>query len=177
MPEKDKDTLLYKIIDKTYALARKLDAMKYWFYYRYVPRHKYYLVDTKLEPGYYEQDYRMLHACFALLEEHYHEAKNHCEISDEEEALYHWWKVERPANHEKEEQWMRRLYDGKHLSTTPVSIDEENPANSLYEIHTPKFDEEEAKDYDDYLAFRTKVDKDDNVMLKRLVEIRRELWT
>jgi hypothetical protein len=38
-----------------------------WLRYRLLKRHRYHLVDTGLTPGYYDQDNRMLHACFALL--------------------------------------------------------------------------------------------------------------
>jgi len=48
----------------------QLDDVKYWFMYRFQKRHRYHLVDTKLEPKYYETETRMLHAMFSLLQDH-----------------------------------------------------------------------------------------------------------
>jgi len=44
--------------------------VKMWFRYRFQKRHKYHLVDTRLEPNYYETETRMLHAMFSLLVDH-----------------------------------------------------------------------------------------------------------
>jgi hypothetical protein len=38
--------------------------------YRLQKKHRYHLVDTGLEPSYYDEDYRMLWACMAILVEH-----------------------------------------------------------------------------------------------------------
>jgi len=40
----------------------------YWkIKYRFIPKHKYHIVDTGLKPEYYDVDTRMLHVCFSLL--------------------------------------------------------------------------------------------------------------
>lgn len=78
----------------------------YWLKYRLHPRHKYHLVDTKLGPGYADQDTRMLHACFALLGEYIEEEGgiqairtdgDTIHVIDGERqaeivALWDWWK-------------------------------------------------------------------------------------
>lgn len=48
-------------------LRHKVGRLRYEFRYRFVPRYQYHLVRTGLKPGYYDQDYRLLHANFALL--------------------------------------------------------------------------------------------------------------
>lgn len=45
----------------------QLHDKKMWFKYRLQKRHKYHLIDTKLEPNYYEIETRMLHGMFSLL--------------------------------------------------------------------------------------------------------------
>mgnify|MGYP001602085484 CR=1 FL=1 len=44
-----------------------LKDIKWWFYYRFHPSHRYNKVDTCLSPGYYDKDKLILHACFSLL--------------------------------------------------------------------------------------------------------------
>lgn len=50
-----------------YPVVRFFKDIKYWFVYRFDPRHRYHVVKTNLRPGYYDVDYRMFHCCFALL--------------------------------------------------------------------------------------------------------------
>lgn len=46
---------------------RKWNDIVWWLRYRYSPKYRYYLIDTKLKPGYYDADHRMLHGLFSLL--------------------------------------------------------------------------------------------------------------
>lgn len=48
-------------------VLRKFKDIQYWFLYRFSSEHKFHLVDTKLKPGYYDQDTRLFHVVFALL--------------------------------------------------------------------------------------------------------------
>lgn len=61
-------------------IASRWSDTKYWFKYRLQKEHKYHLIDTGLEPGYYEIDYRMMHGLFNIL-------KDFCE----DERPYHDW--------------------------------------------------------------------------------------
>jgi len=45
----------------------QFDDVIYWFKYRLQKKHKYHLIDTKLGPGYYENDKVMLYGMFAIL--------------------------------------------------------------------------------------------------------------
>lgn len=50
----------------TYRIPFKwIRNLKWWILYR--TTQKYHLVNTKLEPGYYDKDWLMLNACFSLL--------------------------------------------------------------------------------------------------------------
>jgi hypothetical protein len=64
---------------------------------------KYHIVRLRLEPGYYNQNYRMLHACFTLLVEYIEENPEAQETKwdatpemdhawKEMNELYNWWK-------------------------------------------------------------------------------------
>lgn len=100
-------------------------------------KYDYHLVDTGLEPGYYDPDYRMLCACFALLC-HYVEVEmggvekmdqftselrtqgepltdetlvaDQADNQSEAAKLYHWWKVDRPAREARVEELTQDLY-------------------------------------------------------------------
>lgn len=52
-----------------FKIKRFFRSIKLYFMYRFIKKHKYHLVDTKLKPGYYDVDYRMENAIFSLLEE------------------------------------------------------------------------------------------------------------
>lgn len=54
------------------SLSHRLHTWKWWCYHRFVPRHRYNIVRTGLEPGYYDEDDLILHACFSLLERFCH---------------------------------------------------------------------------------------------------------
>jgi hypothetical protein len=72
---KNSDAWWFKgIIQPLHMLGVKLHKCRLWISYRISPRHKFHLIDTKLPPGYYDQDYRMLHGMFALLEDYVEES-------------------------------------------------------------------------------------------------------
>jgi len=48
----------------------RLKDMKWKVLHRFHPRHRYNIVKTELEPGYYDLDTRLMYACFALLVEY-----------------------------------------------------------------------------------------------------------
>lgn len=159
-----------------------------WLTYRLVPEHKYHLVDTKLDPGYYDHDTRMLHACFALLGEYLQEeggieairsngGTRHV-IADPYRAelitLWEWWTVGKPADEKQRDAWMATLFGGKHrgFKTKPVE-----GSDKLEEWVGPTWDTEEEKLHERFRALEDKIDADEQAMLHRLIDIRRNLWT
>ena len=78
--------------------------------HRFWPKYKYNTINiTSLEPGYYDPDVRMLHACFDLFAAWFHynvfetELMDHASIDenspgmyDEMMELYKWWTVVKP---------------------------------------------------------------------------------
>jgi hypothetical protein len=87
--------------------CRRVCDVKYWFLYRFHPRHHYNIVRTGLPPGYYDKDVLLLHACFNLLKDfverekpfdHFDiEAESRKDIWIEIRSLYDWWTKIRPA--------------------------------------------------------------------------------
>ena len=53
-----------------YPTKRFFNDIKYWFIYRFHPKHRYHVVDTGLAPGYYDKDYLILHSVFNILKEY-----------------------------------------------------------------------------------------------------------
>lgn len=159
-----------------YGPLMDLRGVKRAIQYRISPRHQYHLVNTGLRPGYYDEDTRMLHACMSLLVEHVERGHGGAgvlqEFTDqlrnepdlwggapvdsqadhqaEVIAIYHWWKVQRPADWEREDAMSLSLY-GEHPA--PICTAEE------------------------LWAFEDKLHENDQAMLRRLIEVRRGLWT
>ena len=50
---------------------------KWWFCYRFVPKHRYNLVRLPLSPNYYDNNTRLFYAIFAIFEDHVNEAKEY----------------------------------------------------------------------------------------------------
>lgn len=55
------------IISKVFWPFEQLYEIKWWLAHRYDPEYRYFMIDTKLKPGYHEVDTRMLHGMFGLL--------------------------------------------------------------------------------------------------------------
>src|SRR5665213_674422 len=124
-----------------YKIAKSINGINYWFKYRFVKGHRYNVVYTDLEPGYYDIDHIMLYANFKLLEryiEHEHGGPENLErltselidettdamsqqVTSQYEAisLYRWWKDEYPADLKHESELSKQAYS-KPLETKPV---------------------------------------------------------
>ena len=58
-----------------HSFLRNFPPGKWWFRYRFIPKHRYNLVRLPLPPAYYENDTRLFYAIFSIFEEHVNEAK------------------------------------------------------------------------------------------------------
>ena len=179
-----------------YRFFRSAQDAKNWVRYRTIKRHKYHLVDTRLGPGYYDQDTRMLHACFSLLGDYIEEEggadklaqwsqelmaepdKNapegmqmgQAQRQNEALSLWRWWTVEKPADEKLRDELLHDLYGNRRLRTRPVM------GGELEEILLPEFTEDERTKEKRFRALEAKIDDDEQVMLHRLIDIRGSLW-
>lgn len=48
---------------------RRLSDAVWWVKYRTMKKHKYHLIDTKLDPGYHDTDHVIFHGCFSAFED------------------------------------------------------------------------------------------------------------
>lgn len=182
-----------------WRLCKRISNARWWLTYRFVKRHRYHLIDTKLEPGCYDHDYRLLHGCFAVLGEYIEhmggmdvmaeriaELRDHpdpnapdglCEscASHEEKArdLWHWWKVLRPDRHKRASEMMMSLF-GRQADEM---FSKPDPVTGLSQYQSPRWNEEEEKRYEEYRALEKQNEEDDQTMLHRLIDIREGLWT
>lgn len=155
----DLDNVFRKIRTNVwYPFVRFFKDIKYWFVYRFDPRHRYHIVKTDLRPGYYDTDHRMFSACFSLLVEF---VEKEC---GGVHTLFYWENVkpveegfsQRELNSvKKKDKDIRDLYFWYTLDRPNRP---EADINSLYETH------------------RT-YDKEDQEMLLSLIRIRETLWT
>ena len=174
------------IIVPIWRVGKKINDFLWQFKYRFVKAHRYNIIETDLEPGYYDIDTVMLHGMFALLTryvDHEHDGvvdlerwgEELCFKSDgmsahsshlqgekelEAVALYRWWHEVRPADHKRCEELLHILYGKRSLLKA-----------------TEPFDTEKVKLYDEFRALEAKIEDEETEMLHRLIDIRGGLWT
>lgn len=182
-----------------YRAGRSIRDGIWWLRYRLDRRHKYHLIDTRLEPSYYDIDHLMLHGMFSLLrryveEEHdgvealenfgrellaggpqdfMHEAEA-CQGNKEMEAtaLYRWWMETYPAMKKRRNDLTRLLYGGRsHTSFSKVD------GADMYQIHVRPDEGEEVVWRKDLDEIEERIDREEQEMLHRLIDIRGGLWT
>ena len=172
-----------------------------WFNYRFNPKHQYHLINTGLEPGYYDVDTLMLNGCFALLKRYVEQEMGGVEKMDaftkdpegreepvsngtptadqassqsEASKLYRWWTVERPADLARDEELVHRLYgkDGLiRMHTEPT------PDGKFHNVGFEERTAEAKVVRAEHRALEAKIHKDAQDMLHRLIDIRGGLWT
>lgn len=189
------------IIRRIHRVFSRLQDMRYWVRYRTERKHMYHLIDTKLPPGYYDYDQRMLHGCMSLLcdyvENRFGDHKKleefikllradpdawgaeslELQAAKEDEALsiYCWWKFEREPAHEREAQMLHELYKDTRLKFNKVP--ETLGSEALYEMEL----EDNKKTpppftNEDLWKYQQELRDKDQEMLQRLVSIREGLW-
>lgn len=169
-----------------------------WLRYRFVKRHKYHLIDTHLSPGYYDVDTLMLNGMFSLLrryveeerggvnalerfgrelvgqgEDHHMAEACHRQGNKELEAaaLYRWWTETLPAMEKRRGELMSALYGKNRVKFEPVADSE------LSEMIFEPFEGNEVAMHAELRATEDRIDREEQEMLHRLIDIRRSLWT
>lgn len=94
-----------------------LDKIKYWCYYRLVPKHMYWLIRPRtLSIGYYDQDTRLLHGMMQCLVEFYeHEfnqndwdwCESHRIAGNEIKEIYQYWMDRQTDDELDEDQYLK----------------------------------------------------------------------
>lgn len=161
---------------------RQLSDLKWWFYHRFHPRHRYNIVKTGLPPGYYDTDTVLLHAMFSLLIRH---------IDIEREGIIgvksslKYWKKEFQDYLELVEKNLPNPY-GFGAEFYKDYINFYQSLESLYNwwtLERPAFEKKmeivlhKDKEYKEYIDLEKEMIDKDTEMLKLLVEIRQGLWT
>ena len=180
-------------------LGNRLNNILYWFKYRLVKKHKYHLVDTKLSPGYYDYDTRLLHATFSLFVEFVEEQNQWSKIKDKikmytklqiEKNWEEWertknkkFKIQQKKNYKlKLQMWQ----DFQELYTwwTKDRQLERDKLNKEFDRYYAKQKTVANKKYTDkkYNEINLLYDKEellnqkDDAQLKKLVTYRRNIW-
>ena len=153
--------------------ASRFDRIKWWVCHRTIDR--YHVVDTGLEPGYYDCDYRILHSVFSLFNEFMEvqqdghvdwESEFHSKEWGEMNEVWDWWK----ARSTREE-----LFEKEHPH--PVLPDDWG----FMSVVNRRYDEEalmiEWKRISDlHRAQEIVWDQEDEDMLIRVMKLRLRLW-
>jgi hypothetical protein len=198
------DKLWFKLtIRPIYRALRAVDKTKWWLAYRLCPEHRYHVIDTRLPPKYYDIDHLMLHGMFSLLRRYVEDelggreklvgkvdwlkdaAANqdeddytpeglyaaHAERENDVVKLYDWWMVERPADLAKRDELMGLLYGGDDRITWT------DLGNGLREAHCREDVGNEKIWRRALKVVEEKIEREEQEMLHKLVDMRRSLWT
>lgn len=177
----------------------KISNARWWFQYRFNPRHKYNVIYTDLEPGYYEPDTLILHGCMAMLARYIEEAggvgqleefntelavpgsEGHgpreaidSQLHSQRSALeiYRWWTSTKPADEKRRDDLTNAIFVGKdRLTWVPT----EN--SDLFEMQFKPFEGDEVALHAELRALENKITQDEQTMLHALIDIRQSLWT
>jgi hypothetical protein len=173
------NTPTFRLIEKwvLWPIQRGLRDFKWYLLHRLAPKHRYHLVNTGLEPGYYEIDTRMLYANFQLLVAFVEREMGLTDWSDNAESknykkqimkLYHWWTKERFVDEKRENALLRKL--------PKVKFVKKSAKDSFF---TCVFDgsPEAKKAHRDYDTFKEKMDRKETENLVELIKIRHVLWS
>lgn len=192
------------IPNTVWPIERRYKSVKDWFRYRLFER--LHMINTKLEPGYYDTDRRILYGMFSLLvdfveiekawmqyisNKKYKKPWYHMKrFRDKEMGLtYLEWEIthpEVPDHQSKEAKEIRELYLW-WTKDRPNRIDpddyyykyiEENPEEDpFYKIINYEMSQEKSKIFEKINKLEQEYYNEDTFMLKRLISIRESLWT
>ena len=184
-------------IKPVWRVGYRLREWQYEILYRVHPGHQYHLVRTGLKPGYYDADYLMLHACFALLCRYVEDENDGLEAIErwgaelmtepdtnapeglqasqgaresEAAALYRWWKEKRPADIAERGRLVSHLYG------RPYSLKKDENGMSVYSTDQ-EWTEEDGALRKVLWELEETIDREEQEMLHRLIDIRGGLWT
>lgn len=186
-----------------YRAGRSIRDGIWWVRYRIDPRHKYHLIDTRLKPGYHDIDGLMLNGMFSLLRRYVEEenegveelekwGRELIEMAEKDEflrgahdrqgqkeleavALYRWWMGERPADLQRKDDLMHLLY-GRANRVTWTDAGEID-GEPVHEMHLRPDEGEEIEWRKELDALEGKIEREEQEMLHRLIDIRGGLWT
>lgn len=166
---------------------RKMKNLMWEIKWRFHPNHRYNIVKTGLKPAYYDIDTIMLHANMALLcryvEDERHgekeleerikelhemgDCKSHIEYENESLYIYRWWKKDWQLGWDDYNNKLHSLYSGHKIE------DSLDPDGTFHVRTNPNAlcTSDELTNLEESLYHR------EDEMLKRLISIRRCLWT
>lgn len=189
----------YAFIWPVYRVGRSIRDGIWWLRYRIDPRHRYHMINTHLPPRYYDIDTLMLHGMFSLLRRYVEDERGGVEETEgfgrdllaggpqdfmheveaaqggkemEAAALYRWWTETYPAMEKRRNELMRLLY-GRRRRTSFTKVED----GELYQMHVSADEGEEIAWRKELDEIEERIDREEQEMLHRLVDIRRSLWT
>lgn len=171
-----------------------LHDAKWWLNYRFNPKHKYTIVNTGLKPGYYDKDWIMLNACFAILVDFVEEELPWSSFSKEEDKVP-WYMSKSKYVRKNAQKLAFRHFEWRYQARMKMNDNGEYDPDSDLEINHEmtwgwaykelkelyiwwKYEREKEhtvtnwKDYD-----IEALDEKDDKQLARLIKVRGYMWT
>lgn len=177
----------------TYAFPfNKLRDLKWWFLHR--TTHKHHVVDSRLKPGYYDSDWLMLNANFAILCD-FIEKELPWTCFDEIQKIPWWypdkWYVKKHAQRLAFEhlEWkmkatVKQTCDGENIPISGYQVDVEGTwgwaSKEMKELYLWwKYERPKEHTYTGPQWFDKQEDLDekDDKQLERLIKVRGFMWT
>lgn len=188
-----------KYVAGAFRIFSRIRNAKWWLRHRLSPKHQHHVIRTGLEPSYYDCDTLMLHGCMALLCRYIedemggadriekfnaelrepgsegHGPRECVESQADRQAtaleIYRWWKHQKPADEKRRDELMMALYTPSRMSSVPT----DNPR--LNQLIFKEFEGDELAMEAEFRKLEAKIEDEEQVMLHRLIDIRRSLWT
>ena len=173
----------------THRVKRVTDWIKYRTYKRY------HIVDTGLEPGYYDTDTKMLHACFNMLKEFVEVEKayhwnwmgaNDLNLKGKDAGIAHLaWEMTIPENESRDQaKNAREIYELYEWWTIerpnrqdPWDLVDDTKREELNKDSRIDSREKYNELYGEHDKLLKQHEDEDDEMFIRLIKIRKALWT
>lgn len=160
-----------------WPVSHELGKVKDFFKYRYTIKHRYHTMDTGLKPNYYDTDTRLMHTVFQSIVDYVEVelAWQHFVQSEEGKSRINRFRFERSIIHGLQYlDWEIALID-------PMTGEQPNQARTAAEIREIymwwTLERSLREPEDEAIDLAVEYDKEDNIMLHRVIDIRRSLWT
>lgn len=180
----------------TYAFPfKQIEKIKWWILHR--TTHKHHIVDSRLKPGYYDSDWLMLNANFAILCDFVEKELPWTVVfSDEHKAKIPWYMTQRQYVKKNAQalafehlQWkmeatVKQTCDGENIPISGYQVDVEGTwgwaAKEIKQLYLwwkyERDREHEFKDFFESYDIEAMDEKDDK-QLERLIKVRGFMWT
>ena len=176
---------LYWLLDEVpfflkYRIYKNITDFIWKIKHRVIPKHKYHIIRTDLEPGYHDPVEQIPHAIFSIFVEYFetdvpkidwNATEEHAKVYKEMKEIYDWWKADYPYRD-------KFTVDLKPMPKYPKYLEDDTEKNTnrkSFKLHR--------KTSPEHLEIFKQIEQEEerweqklNEMCCRIIKIRQYLW-